>query len=157
VMDDGRLTDSQGRTVNFQNTVLIMTSNIPGGVEGVQAHFKPEFVNRLDEIVEFDPLKREEISDIVELQVARVAGRVAEKGITIELTDDAKTLIGNLGYDPAYGARPLKRVIQKQLVDKLALALLQGEFTPGDRVVVDARDGELVFAAVSAAAPPVAA
>jgi ATP-dependent Clp protease ATP-binding subunit ClpB len=138
--------------------VLIMTSNIPGGVEGVQAQFKPEFVNRLDEIVEFAPLQRDEISEIVELQVARVAERVAEKGITIELTDDAKTLIGNLGYDPAYGARPLKRVIQKQLVDRLALALLRGEFAPGDRVLVDARDGELVFETVRAsAAAPVAA
>jgi ATP-dependent Clp protease ATP-binding subunit ClpB len=152
VMDDGRLTDGQGRTVNFQNTVLIMTSNIPGGVEGVQAQFKPEFVNRLDEIVEFHALTREEISDIVELQVARVAARVAEKGIAIELTDDAKTLIGNLGYDPAYGARPLKRVIQKQLVDKLALALLRNEFAPGDRVLVDAREGSLVFEAVPVSA-----
>jgi ATP-dependent Clp protease ATP-binding subunit ClpB len=90
--------------------------------------------------------------------VARVAARVAEKGITIELSDDAKTLIGNLGYDPAYGARPLKRVIQKQLVDRLALALLRGEFAPGDRVLVDARDGELVFeTAGSAATAPVAA
>jgi len=149
-MDDGRLTDGQGRTVNFQNTVLIMTSNIPGGVEGVQAHFKPEFVNRLDEIVEFTALTREEISEIVELQVKRVADRIAEKGITIELTDDAKTLIGNLGYDPAYGARPLKRVIQKELVDKLALAVLKSEFAPGDRIRVEARDGALVFEKVPA-------
>jgi ATP-dependent Clp protease ATP-binding subunit ClpB len=157
VMDDGRLTDGQGRTVNFQNAVLIMTSNIPGGVEGVQAHFKPEFVNRLDEIVEFHSLRREEISDIVELQVKRVADRIAEKGITIDLTDDAKTLIGNLGYDPAYGARPLKRVIQKELVDKLALAVLKNEFAPGDHVRVDARDGALVFEQAPAAAEPVAA
>jgi len=145
VMDDGRLTDGQGRTVNFQNTVLIMTSNIPGGIEGVRAQFKPEFVNRLDEIVEFHALTRHEISDIVELQVSRVAERVAQKGIEIELTEAAKTLIGNLGYDPAYGARPLKRVIQKELVDKLALALLRNEFVPGDRVRVDAADGALVF------------
>jgi ATP-dependent Clp protease ATP-binding subunit ClpB len=149
VMDDGRLTDGQGRTVNFQNTVLIMTSNIPGGIEGVQATFKPEFVNRLDEIVEFKSLTRDEISNIVELQVTRVAQRVAEKGITIELTDDAKTLIGNLGYDPAYGARPLKRVIQKELVDKLALALLRNEFAAGDHVQVDARNGALVFTKAS--------
>jgi ATP-dependent Clp protease ATP-binding subunit ClpB len=153
VMDDGRLTDGQGRTVNFQNTVLIMTSNIPGGVEGVEATFKPEFVNRLDEIVVFDPLRRDEIAEIVNLQAARVGDRVAEKGITIELTDDAKTLIGNLGYDPAYGARPLKRVIQKELVDKLALALLRHEFAPGDTVRVDARDGALVFERAAAAAP----
>jgi ATP-dependent Clp protease ATP-binding subunit ClpB len=145
VMDDGRLTDGQGRTVDFKNAVLIMTSNIPGGVEGVQAHFKPEFVNRLDEIVEFHALGRDELKDIVEMQVEKLADRVAERGVEIELTEDAKTLIGNLGYDPAYGARPLKRVIQKQLVDKLALALLEGKFAPGDRIGVDAKDGALVF------------
>jgi ATP-dependent Clp protease ATP-binding subunit ClpB len=158
VMDDGRLTDGQGRTVDFKNAVLIMTSNIPGGVEGVQAQFKPEFINRLDEIVEFHSLQREEISQIVELQVAKLTERVAERGVEIELTEDAKTLIGNLGYDPAYGARPLKRVIQKQLVDKLALALLEGRFAPGDRILVDAREGELVFEkAAERAAAPVAA
>jgi ATP-dependent Clp protease ATP-binding subunit ClpB len=144
-MDDGRLTDGKGRTVDFKNTVLIMTSNIPGGVEGVQAHFKPEFVNRLDEIVEFRPLARDEIKDIVELQLQILGRRVAERGVQIELTEDAKTLIGNLGYDPAYGARPLKRVIQKQLVDRLALALLEGRFAAGDRIRVDAEGDELVF------------
>jgi ATP-dependent Clp protease ATP-binding subunit ClpB len=122
-----------------------MTSNIPGGVEGVQAQFKPEFVNRLDEIVEFHSLQREEIRHIVELQVAKLTERVAERGVQIELTEDAKTLIGNLGYDPAYGARPLKRVIQRQLVDKLALALLENRFAVGDRIRIDAHDGELVF------------
>ena len=145
VMDDGRLTDGQGRTVDFKNTVLIMTSNVPGGLEGVRATFKPEFVNRLDEIVEFEPLTREQIGEIVALQVATLTDRVRERGVEIELTDDARTLIGNLGYDPAYGARPLKRVIQKQLVDKLALKLLEGEFGPGDRVLVDAAGGELTF------------
>jgi ATP-dependent Clp protease ATP-binding subunit ClpB len=155
VMDDGRLTDSQGRTVDFKNTVLIMTSNIPGGMEGVEATFKPEFINRLDEIVQFDQLTREEIGAIVELQTRRLAERLREKGVEIDLTDEAKTLIGNLGYDPTYGARPLKRVIQKRLVDPLALRLLEGEFTPGDTVAVDAADGELVFAktAVSEAEP----
>jgi ATP-dependent Clp protease ATP-binding subunit ClpB len=145
VMDDGRLTDGKGRTVDFKNTVLIMTSNIAGGLEGVQAQFKPEFVNRLDEIVEFHPLRLEEIRHIVELQVARLAERVAERGVEVQLTEDAKTLIGNLGYDPAYGARPLKRVIQRQLVDKLALALLENRFAAGDRIRIDAHDGELVF------------
>jgi len=145
LMDDGRLTDGQGRTVNFTNTVVIMTSNVAGGLEGVRATFKPEFVNRLDEIVEFDQLSREEIGEIVELQVARLAGRVRERGVEIELTDEAKTLIGNLGYDPTYGARPLKRVIQRQLVDRLALKLLEGEFAPGDTVRVDAAGGELAF------------
>ena len=145
LMDDGRLTDGQGRTVDFKNTVVIMTSNVAGGLDGVRATFKPEFVNRLDEIVEFHPLTREEIGSIVELQVAKLVERVREKGVEIELTEAARTLLGNLGYDPTYGARPLKRVIQKRLVDKLALKLLDGEFGPGDRVVVDAEDGELSF------------
>jgi ATP-dependent Clp protease ATP-binding subunit ClpB len=145
VMDDGRLTDGQGRTVSFKDTVLIMTSNIPGGRAGVEAHFKPEFINRLDDIVEFDPLTREQLSEIVDLQVARVIERVEERGIEISLSDAAKTLLGNLGYDPTYGARPLKRVIQKRLVDPLALAILEGRFTAGDTVRVDASDGELVL------------
>ncbi|MGA2011988.1 MAG: ATP-dependent chaperone ClpB, partial [Solirubrobacteraceae bacterium] len=132
VMDDGRLTDGQGRTVSFKNVVLIMTSNIPGGRAGVEANFKPEFVNRLDDIVEFDPLTREQIGAIVDLQVAGLVVRVRERGIEIELSDDARTLIGNLGYDPTYGARPLKRVIQKRLVDPLALAILEGRFVAGD-------------------------
>jgi ATP-dependent Clp protease ATP-binding subunit ClpB len=102
-------------------------------------------VNRLDDIVEFDSLSREEIGRIVDMQVERLAARVRERGVEVELSDDARTLIGNLGYDPTYGARPLKRVIQKQLIDQLALALLEGRFAEGDAVRVDARDGELVF------------
>ncbi|MBV9466733.1 MAG: ATP-dependent chaperone ClpB [Solirubrobacterales bacterium] len=145
VMDDGRLTDGQGRTVSFKNTVLIMTSNIPGGRAGVESQFKPEFINRLDDIVEFEPLTREQIGEIVDLQVARVTRRVRERGIELELTDDARTLLGNLGYDPTYGARPLKRVIQKRLVDPLALAILEGRFLPGETVRVDAAGGELGF------------
>ena len=152
-MDDGRLTDGQGRTVDFKNTVLIMTSNIPGGIQGVEATFKPEFVNRLDEIVEFEQLSREQLSEIVELQVAALERRLRARGIELELTDQAKELIGNLGYDPTYGARPLKRVIQKHLVDRLALGLLQGEFAAGDHVVVDAADGELRFTRTRAEAP----
>jgi ATP-dependent Clp protease ATP-binding subunit ClpB len=154
VMDDGRLTDGQGRTVSFKNTVLIMTSNIPGGRAGVEAHFKPEFINRLDDIVEFHSLSREQLSEIVEIQVARLIQRVRERDIDVELTDDAKTLLGNLGYDPTYGARPLKRVIQKRLVDPLALAILEGRFAAGDTVRVDAADGELTLERVAA---PVAA
>ena len=145
VMDDGRLTDGQGRTVSFKNTVLIMTSNIPGGRAGVEANFKPEFINRLDDIVEFAPLTRAEIGSIVDLQVERVVSRVAERDIELELTDEARTLLGNLGYDPTYSARPLKRVIQKRLVDPLALAILEGRFAAGDKVEVDARDGEIVL------------
>ena len=145
IMDDGRLTDGKGRTVDFRNTVIIMTSNIAGGLDGVRATFKPEFVNRLDEIVEFEPLSRDQLSEIVDLQVALLAERLREKGIEIELTDEARTLLGNLGYDPTYGARPLKRVIQKQLVDRLALKLLEGELAEGQRVRADAEGGELVF------------
>jgi ATP-dependent Clp protease ATP-binding subunit ClpB len=145
VMDDGRLTDGQGRTVSFKNTVLIMTSNIPGGRTGVEATFKPEFINRLDDIVEFEPLSREQIGAIVDLQVASVKQRLRERGLEIELTEEARTLIGNLGYDPTYGARPLKRVIQKRLVDPLALAILEGKFLAGDTVHVDSADGDLVL------------
>jgi ATP-dependent Clp protease ATP-binding subunit ClpB len=152
VMDDGRLTDGQGRTVDFKNVVLIMTSNIPGGKAGAEQAFKPEFINRLDDIVEFAPLSREELGEIVDLQVERLVARVRERGIQITLTDAARQLLGNLGYDPAYGARPLKRVIQKQLVDRLALAILEGEFAEGDTVRVDAADGELVFTKAAAQA-----
>ena len=156
VMDDGRLTDGQGRTVDFKNTVLIMTSNLPGGRAGAEATFKPEFINRLDDIVEFEPLSREQLREIVDLQVARLIGRVAERGVEVTLTDAARDLLGDIGYDPTYGARPLKRVISKRLVDPLALGLLKGEFQPGDRIEVDAADGELRFSATRAAAEPVA-
>ncbi|HEY1833662.1 MAG TPA: AAA family ATPase, partial [Solirubrobacteraceae bacterium] len=165
VMDDGRLTDGQGRTVDFKNTVLIMTSNIALGDattddamrEALLAHFKPEFVNRLDDIVRFDSLSREQISEIVELQVARVVARVAERGVAVTLTDEAKLLLGNMGYDPTYGARPLRRVIQKQLTDRLALALLQGDIRSGDEVTVDAREGQLVLEGARAGEAVVAA
>ncbi len=153
LMDDGRLTDGQGRTVSFKNTVVIMTSNVAGGLDGVRALFKPEFVNRLDEIVEFHQLSREEIAQIVEFQVANLARRLRERGVEIELTEEARTLIGNLGYDPTYGARPLKRVIQKRLVDRLALKLLEGEFETGDRVLVGAADGDLTFEKAAAVEP----
>jgi len=157
VMDDGRLTDGQGRTVDFKNTVLIMTSNIPGGRAGVEAAFKPEFVNRLDDIVEFSSLTREQIGAIVDLQVERLVARVRERGIEVELTGAARELIGNLGYDPTYGARPLKRVVQKQLVDRLALGILDGTFRDGDSVVVDAVEGELTFTPTRVAEPAAAA
>ncbi len=160
VMDDGRLTDGQGRTVDFKNTVLIMTSNLPvagddGAHGGASAdarlrnellqYFKPEFINRLDDIVRFRSLTREQISEIVEMQVQRVIARVAERGVDVTLTDKARELLANMGYDPTYGARPLRRVIQKQLVDRLALALLQGEIHEGDSVAVDAVGGELAL------------
>jgi ATP-dependent Clp protease ATP-binding subunit ClpB len=156
VMDDGRLTDGQGRTVDFRNVVLIMTSNIPGGRVGAEATFKPEFINRLDDIVEFHSLDRAQIARIVDLQVERLIQRVRQRGIEVELSDRARELLGNLGYDPTYGARPLKRVIQKRLVDPLALAILEGDFREGDRVRVDAGDGDLVLSTAERAAPAVA-
>ena len=155
VMDDGRLTDGQGRTVDFKNTVLIMTSNIPGGRAGVESSFKPEFINRLDDIVEFDALTREQLRQIVDVQVLRLIGRVAERNVTVELTDGARDLLGDLGYDPAYGARPLKRVISKRLVDPLALGLLKGEFAAGDTILVDADGGDLRFDRTRLAEPMV--
>jgi ATP-dependent Clp protease ATP-binding subunit ClpB len=176
VMDDGRLTDGQGRTVDFKNAVLIMTSNIPvkgiedsgeGTHEAVAAdarlreellpYFKPEFINRLDDIVRFNALTREQISEIVELQVAQVVARVAERGVRVTVSDDAKLLLGDIGYDPTYGARPLRRVIQKQLTDRLALALLAGEIREGEDVSVDVADGELTLKQAPAAAHDTAA
>jgi ATP-dependent Clp protease ATP-binding subunit ClpB len=156
VMDDGRLTDGQGRTVDFRNVVLIMTSNIPGGRVAAEATFKPEFINRLDDIVEFHSLDRAQIGKIVDLQVERLIARVRERGIEVELTDRARELLGNLGYDPTYGARPLKRVIQKRLVDPLALAILEGDFREGDVVRVDAGDGDLVLSTAERVAPAAA-
>ena len=162
IMDDGRLTDGQGRTVSFTNTVLIMTSNVGSDrivgesvdermreqiEEVLAATFKPEFLNRIDDTVIFHRLSKADIGRIVELQVDaadRPRARARDRGRA-----DAtrrRRLLGNLGYDPTYGARPLKRVIQKQLVDKLALKLLEGEFREGDAVRVDAEDGELAFA-----------
>ncbi len=167
IMDDGRLTDGQGRTVSFTNTVLIMTSNVGSdrivgdqvdegireAIEEVLAStFKPEFLNRIDDTVIFHRLSKEDIGRIVDLQVQQLVARVAERGIQVELSDDARTLLGNLGYDPVYGARPLKRVIQKQLVDKLALKILEGEFLEGDTVRVDAAEGVLVFERASSEA-----
>src|SRR4051794_19283406 len=146
VMDDGRLTDGQGRTVDFRNSVLIMTSNIPGGRTGAEATFKPEFINRLDDIIEFDSLTEAQLRHIVDIQVGRLIARIAERGVSVELTDAARDQLGKLGYDPVYGARPLKRVIQRHLVDPLARGLLQGDFGAGDHVRVDASDGELTLA-----------
>jgi ATP-dependent Clp protease ATP-binding subunit ClpB len=156
VMDDGRLTDGQGRTVDFRHVVLIMTSNIPGGRLGAEEHFKPEFINRLDDIVEFHSLDRAQIAQIVDLQVERLVARVHARGIEVTLTDRARELLGNLGYDPTYGARPLKRVIAKRLVDPLALAILEGDFREGDTVRVDAGDGELVLSVAEKVTPAAA-
>ncbi len=156
VLDDGRLTDGQGRTVDFKNAILIMTSNV-GSQSGdyqaaVKSTFKPEFINRLDDIVEFDSLSREQIGEIVSIQVARLVARVNDRGLDVELTDGARELIGNLGYDPTYGARPLKRVIQKKLINPLAVGILDGSFPEGSLVKVDNKDGELVLKAGPASA-----
>jgi ATP-dependent Clp protease ATP-binding subunit ClpB len=149
VLDDGRLTDGQGRTVDFRNTVLIMTSNIRS-VEGMREHFRPEFLNRIDEIVEFRELTRGQIAEIVELQLDRLRERLADRGLRLELTDAAQEVLAEAGWDPAYGARPLKRAIQRLLENPLALRLLEGDFAEGDTVRVDADDGELRFAPAEA-------
>jgi ATP-dependent Clp protease ATP-binding subunit ClpB len=152
VLDDGRLTDGQGRTVDFRNSVLIMTSNIRTS-EAMTEHFRPEFLNRIDEIVEFKPLTREQLSGIVDLQLRRLRNRLAERGLTLELTDAAKEVLTDAGWDPSYGARPLKRAIQRMVENPLALRLLEGDFQPGDAILVDAQNGELVFTRVESREP----
>jgi ATP-dependent Clp protease ATP-binding subunit ClpB len=144
LLDDGRLTDGQGRTVDFRNTVVIMTSNIRSPNE-LRDRFRPEFLNRVDEVVLFEALSREQLSEIVELQLARLRERLAERRISLEVTDAAKDLLADEGWDPAYGARPLKRAIQRLVENPLALRLLEGDFTEGDVVRADAADGGLVF------------
>jgi ATP-dependent Clp protease ATP-binding subunit ClpB len=151
LLDDGRLTDGHGRTVDFRNTVVIMTSNIRSSNE-LRDRFRPEFLNRIDEVVTFEALTREQLADIVELQLARLRERLAERRIDLELTDAAKELIAEEGWDPAYGARPLKRAIQRHLENPLARELLERRFVEGDTVRVDAQDGELVFERLEVAA-----
>jgi len=151
IMDDGRLTDGQGRTVDFTNTVLIMTSNLGGGADeatvlaAMRAHFKPEFLNRVDEIVVFHRLDERHIEQIVGLQLARLEDRLAERNLGLSMTDEAKAHVARVGYDPDFGARPLKRVLQREVADPIALKLLQGEFRDGDTIVVDASPDGLVF------------
>src|ERR671925_514437 len=155
ILDDGRLTDGQGRTVDFRNTVIIMTSNLRSA-DAMRDVFRPEFLNRIDEIVEFHALSKEQLSEIVELQLRRLRARLAERGLSLELTDGAKELITEAGWDPTYGARPLKRALQRLVENPLALRLLEGEFAEGDTVRVDAEDEELVFEKASAAEPAAA-
>jgi ATP-dependent Clp protease ATP-binding subunit ClpB len=155
ILDDGRLTDGQGRTVDFRNTVLIMTSNVRS-TEAMRDVFRPEFLNRIDEIVEFHPLSREQIADIVGLQLRRVEERLAERGLRLELTDAARDALAEAGWDPTYGARPLKRAIQRMLENPLALRLLEGDFAEGDVVRVDAGEDGLVFEKAGAAEPAAA-
>jgi ATP-dependent Clp protease ATP-binding subunit ClpB len=150
VLDDGRLTDGQGRTVDFRNTVLIMTSNVRS-VDALRDVFRPEFLNRIDEVIEFQPLSKIQITEIVELQLGRLLERLAERRIELELTDAAKETLAEAGWDPAYGARPLKRAIQRLVENPLALRLLEGDFADGDTIRVDAEDGELRFEKTGAA------
>jgi ATP-dependent Clp protease ATP-binding subunit ClpB len=152
ILDDGRLTDGHGRTVDFRNTVLIMTSNLRS-VEQMREFFRPEFLNRIDEVVEFKPLTRDQLGEIVELQLARLRTRLANRGIELELTDEAKQVVADAGWDPTYGARPLKRALQRMVENPLALRLLEGEFADGDTVRVDARANELVFERVGSGEP----
>jgi ATP-dependent Clp protease ATP-binding subunit ClpB len=168
VLDDGRLTDGQGRTVDFRNTVIVMTSNLGsqmiqemGGEDSpqaytqmkaavmgvVQAHFRPEFINRLDDIVVFHPLDKAQIREIARIQLRGLDRRLAERGLKLELSEDALTLLANVGFDPVYGARPLKRAIQQQLENPLAQRILAGEFTSGETVRVEAEGGQLAFRA----------
>jgi ATP-dependent Clp protease ATP-binding subunit ClpB len=164
VMDDGRLTDAQGRTVNFRNTVIIMTSNI-GSIhllEGMdqsgqildeardrvmadlRGHFRPEFLNRVDEIVLFKALTLEEIERIVDLQIDSVHRRLADRRLTLEVSDAARELIAREGYDPVYGARPLKRFIQREVETRIGRALLSGDIEDGATITVDVENDELV-------------
>jgi ATP-dependent Clp protease ATP-binding subunit ClpB len=147
VMDDGRLTDGQGRTVDFTNTVLIMTSNLQGDPLSV---FKPEFVNRVDEIIRFRPLTQADLTQIVDIQLRLVRDRLAARRIGLEVTEAAKALIARDGYDPVFGARPLKRVIQREIGDRLAIEILEGKVGEGDTVAVDAVGDDLTMAVVSA-------
>jgi ATP-dependent Clp protease ATP-binding subunit ClpB len=163
VLDDGRLTDGQGRTVDFRNTVIVMTSNLGSQViqelageanyarmksavmEIVGQHFRPEFINRVDDVVVFHPLAREHIREIVNIQLGFLRKRLAERDIQLELNTAGSDLLGEAGFDPVYGARPLKRAIQHQLENPLAQLILSGEFGPGDTIRVTARDGALAF------------
>ena len=155
ILDDGRLTDGQGRTVDFRHTVIVMTSNIRS-VDALADYFRPEFLNRIDEIVEFKALSREQLGEIVELQLTRLRERLAQRGLGLELTDEAKELVAEAGWDPTYGARPLKRALQRLIENPLALRLLEGEFAEGDTVLVDAREGDLVFEKAGAREPAAA-
>ena len=142
LLDDGRLTDGQGRTVDFSNVILIMTSNLPGDPLDF---FRPEFVNRVDDMVRFRSLELDDLSQIVDIQLESLENRLAQRRISLEVTDAAKTKLATDGFDPDFGARPLKRVIQREIGDRLALLLLEGTYGEGDKVTVDLTDGELSF------------
>jgi ATP-dependent Clp protease ATP-binding subunit ClpB len=161
LLDDGRLTDGQGRTVDFRNAIVIMTSNLGSAIFGdtsldrekqkqtvlddVRAFFRPELVNRIDEIVVFDPLGRDEIGQIVGIQLRALQRRLTERGLSIELTDEARAYLADKGYEPAFGARPLQRLIQREIQDPLAMKLLAGEIHDGDTVTIDVSADRMSF------------
>ncbi|MFT4747312.1 MAG: ATP-dependent Clp protease ATP-binding subunit ClpB, partial [Congregibacter sp.] len=163
VLDDGRLTDGQGRTVDFRNTVIVMTSNLGSHLildvageenyeeikkrvlEVVGEHFRPEFINRLDEIVVFHPLKKDQVREIAKIQLNYLHKRLAEQDLSLDISDDVVDVIADAGFDPVYGARPLKRVIKNQIEKQLAKRILGGEFSPGDIIHVVMEGGEVKF------------
>jgi ATP-dependent Clp protease ATP-binding subunit ClpC len=179
ILEDGRLTDSQGRTVDFKNTVLIMTSNLGTADlrkasigfgksdeavtyekmkdkvnEALKAHFRPEFLNRIDDVIVFHELSQEEVTEIVDLMIRRVAKQLESQGLGFELTPAAKLLLAEKGYDRALGARPLRRAIQRMVEDSLSERILWKEFRAGETIVVDAENGEIVFRSVPGFEPP---
>ena len=143
VLDDGRLTDSHGRTVSFKNTVVIMTSN--ASKESLKDIFRPEFLNRLDEVLEFDSLTQEQIREIVKLQLADLKKRLADQEFTLDVDDKAMDVLVQDGYDPAYGARPVKRAIQRDLENPIAKLIVAGTYLPGATIKVTAKDGKIVI------------
>jgi ATP-dependent Clp protease ATP-binding subunit ClpB len=162
VLDDGRLTDGQGRTIDFKNTVVIMTSNAGSQhllrltkdnrtqieqavMTDLRQIFRPEFLNRIDEIIFFEPLGEAQLAEIVKIQVTRFDKLLAERQITLHLSDQAVARVAEAGYDPIYGARPLKRALQKLVIDPLATKLLSGELGPGDHIEADVEGGEISF------------
>ena len=160
ILDDGRATDGQGRTVDFRNTVIIMTSNLGSTyimnvtdedemrrlvMDALRGHFRPEFLNRIDEIIIFRPLSKDQISDIVEIQLDQVNDRLADRQMHIEVTPEAKAWLSERGYDPSFGARPLKRLIQREVLDNLARMVLSGDLRDGETAVIDADGDQLEF------------
>jgi ATP-dependent Clp protease ATP-binding subunit ClpB len=160
ILEDGRLTDSQGRTIDFKNTLVIMTSNVGAQfitaeesketrarlvMDALQAHFRPEFLNRVDEIIIFDRLTEDDLKKIVEIQLKRLSKRLEQQKISLKLSDSAKELLAREGYDPVYGARPLRRTIQKEILDPLSIDILEGKVREGQTVHINAKNGALEF------------